>query len=784
MRVRPAVPGRTAVHRPHHRAVSAVGGAGAEVGDERAGVQLPGGAGPGGGAYHSAGAVRRAPARFGIFPARHRPTMTPLAIERVFGRDRLKMVTGRYVEVFREAAASGERRRYTKRFLSGADGDYTQWTGREWRLLARLVGHGVRHVPEIVLFDRGQSDSAALVQTYDAGVTVDHWATLLPVRRDGQVLRHVFRDCAHWWALAENFLLALREIHQLQLVHLDIKADNVCIPLAPTLFNPHVPGELLFPAFEQLALIDFAFSLVSGERLDTPLPIGAQPEFAYQSPRLLHALSAGRQGDMRPTHELDWRCDMYSLAALLGRLLPPPERWREARHADGWSADRHIAAKALLLAIREAHDGEASGELPHDRLLASTRAVLRHPDMRDSLERGWTLAAGSNAIEALEPAAPPTPLTRVVEMPTVVEERVADDAQTSPARAGATAPALPLPGAVPVVEIELRAPTDLVPMQARSEAMPPAPPLPAAAPAAEVEPRAPIDPLPAQARTDAMPLPAAAPGAEIGPGAPSDAPLPVAVSAGPVAAPAGPVAASAGPVAAPAGPVAASAGPVAALPAAQAAARTDAPPAAASPPVPDDAAAATDSAARRGSANEASPSPAAAAVAIAAVDDASALPRGGEAAAAAAAPPRRRLGRPLGYAAAAVAAVGLLAVLAHVASPDRERTPSSVATTRPPPAGDPRAGAATAPRSVAAIRPPAGDAGTGAATVPGSRPEMPKAAPGTAPAGATPPPTAAASGAGEPVPQERRAPREVARLPGAAPSGTAAAVPPAAAPAW
>ena len=37
--------------------------------------------------------------------------MTPEQIDRVFGRGRLKMVTGEHVEVYREAVAPGERRR-------------------------------------------------------------------------------------------------------------------------------------------------------------------------------------------------------------------------------------------------------------------------------------------------------------------------------------------------------------------------------------------------------------------------------------------------------------------------------------------------------------------------------------------------------------------------------------------------------------------------------------------------------------------------------------------------
>ena len=77
----------------------------------------------------------------------------------------------------------------------------------EWRILARLVGHGARHVPDVVQYDRGAGGGDALVQTYDAGVTVDHWATLLPVQRGSRVQRHIFQDCAHWWALARHLLL-------------------------------------------------------------------------------------------------------------------------------------------------------------------------------------------------------------------------------------------------------------------------------------------------------------------------------------------------------------------------------------------------------------------------------------------------------------------------------------------------------------------------------------------------------------------------------------------------
>jgi serine/threonine protein kinase len=331
--------------------------------------------------------------------------MTPADIDRVFGRSRLRMVTGDHVEVFREASLPGERRRYTKRFLATPEGDFREWTEREWRILARLVGHGIKPVPDVVQFDRGAADRAALVQTFDAGVTVDHWATLLPLERDGVLLRNVFEDSAHWWSLARHSLIALDAIHELHLVHLDLKADNICIPVGPADFDPFGGGRSLHPRFEDITLIDFAFSLISGERLKSALPIAAQLDYEYQSPRLLLALEAGRQGDLGPTRQLDWRCDLFSLAAMLWRYLPELESTADR----AWTPTRHAKASALVRRLIETHDSELPATRPHAELIALASEPLTQPDLRHSLQRGWTLAIDTTSAAR----AAPTPITRI-----------------------------------------------------------------------------------------------------------------------------------------------------------------------------------------------------------------------------------------------------------------------------------------------------------------------------------------------------------------------------------
>jgi hypothetical protein len=404
--------------------------------------------------------------------------MTPADIDRVFGRGRLRMVTGDHVEVFREHSLPGERRRYTKRFLATAAGDFSEWTEREWRILARLVGHGIKPVPDVVRFDRGAADRAALVQTFDAGVTVDHWATLLPLERDGTTLRNVFEDCAHWWALARHSLIALDAIHELQLVHLDLKADNVCIPVAPADFDPLARGQWLQPRFDDIALIDFAFSLVSGERLESALPIAQQADYDYQSPRLLRALAAGRHGDLAPTRQLDWRCDLFSLAAMLWRYLPE----LEDTTTGAWTRARHAKARALVRRLVEVHDAELPARRPHAELIALAGETLAHAELGESLQRGWTLAFDSRIARA----ASTTPVTRIA-LPVT--------APMTPAAAVVPIAVVSTPVAIPVTPVAATPTTRPVnlpmatPVAARALASAPSsPPTVAAAPVRERRP--------------------------------------------------------------------------------------------------------------------------------------------------------------------------------------------------------------------------------------------------------------------------------------------------------
>ncbi len=385
-------------------------------------------------------------------------TMTPAEMDRVFGADRLQMATGGHVEVFREAAAHGVERAYTKRFLAGASGDFRAWTVREWRILDRLASQRapVAKPLEFLLADGG---GAAGLRTRDAGATVEQWATLVPLRRGDTPLRSAFEDCAHWWSLARHCLLALDAVHALGFVHLELKPDNVCIPWAPAGAGRPSPGQPLRPRFKDLALIDVAFSLLPEIEYAAPLPLLRQPAYDYQSPRLLHALEEGRRGRLGATRALDWRCDFFSLAGMLWRYLPELDELPSS----GWTTERHLRAREFVQHLLDLHSAPMAAHWPHRELIAFTTERLRDPELAAALEAGTSFdseretplaAVATPATRLADPAPPPAP--EPVEATAAAEGTAASapgplaepQSERAAANSAASAPA-PQPGAAP-----------------------------------------------------------------------------------------------------------------------------------------------------------------------------------------------------------------------------------------------------------------------------------------------------------------------------------------------
>ena len=216
----------------------------------------------------------------------------------------------------------------------------------------------------------------------------------------------MFADCASWWALARQCLIALDPLHALGFVHLDLKADNVCIPWRSAHAELPAAGQPLALDFEGLALIDVAYSLLPEIELPAALPLAREPGYEYQSPRLLDALDDGRRGKLLPAQALDWRCDIFSLAAMLWRYLPELDDVA----GTGWTSQRHASAASFVRRLLEIHGEPPSVERPHRELIEQAALRLTDPQLATALQDGTSFdpeRSWPNGAEA-------TPLTRVV----------------------------------------------------------------------------------------------------------------------------------------------------------------------------------------------------------------------------------------------------------------------------------------------------------------------------------------------------------------------------------
>ena len=113
-----------------------------------------------------------------------------------------------------------------------------------------------------------------------------------------------------------------------------------------------MPGQPLAPRFKALALIDVAFSLVPEVDLPGPLPL-LKPARATTTSRRVFSTRSRKAGAAawRPTRALDWRCDFFSLAAMLWRYLPE----LDDAAGSGWNTERHAQAPEFVQQLLDVH---------------------------------------------------------------------------------------------------------------------------------------------------------------------------------------------------------------------------------------------------------------------------------------------------------------------------------------------------------------------------------------------------------------------------------------------
>lgn len=353
-------------------------------------------------------------------------------LDLIFGTSVRQMATNPQAEVWRLPAPPGllgqERDStpagciFRKRFLAtDALGDFTYWTRRENLLLHALnsTWPEIRSIQQFLML-RQDANGQSVLETRHAGPDVGGWLQL-PVLREGTSLPHCFAEAAHWFALARATLTALQEVHKRGFVHLDIKAENFCIPYLPADYTPDWQRDDLQLDFTRIRLIDVAFSLweskVSLDEIPLPVNPEADPQqFRYLSQQFRHALREGQKGNLEPTRKLDFRADLYSLGVMLSGLLP-----RRLDAASGWTATLLQTARQLCQQLESwdmdwQQHGHRVPPLPHAALVALCETPLHTPELAARLQQGWQLdPAPASSPHALR--TPRTPVTPVVISP-------------------------------------------------------------------------------------------------------------------------------------------------------------------------------------------------------------------------------------------------------------------------------------------------------------------------------------------------------------------------------
>ena len=308
------------------------------------------------------------------FDTRKERAMTPADIDRVFGRGRLRMVTGDHVEVFREHVAAGRAAplhqalpRHRRRRLQRVDRArvaHPRAPGRpRHQAGARRRPLRPRRAPTGRRWCRPTTPASP---STTGRRCCRSSATARPCATSSRTARTGGRSPSTAWSRSTRSTSCSWSTST-------SRPTTSAFRSAPADFDPHARGQWLQPRFDDIALIDFAFSLVSGERLDSALPIAQQADYDYQSPRLLRALEAGRHGDLAPTRQLDWRCDLFSLAAMLWRYLPE----LEDTTTGAWTRPRHAKARALVRRLIEAHDAELPARAAARRADRARRRAAR-----------------------------------------------------------------------------------------------------------------------------------------------------------------------------------------------------------------------------------------------------------------------------------------------------------------------------------------------------------------------------------------------------------------------
>lgn len=239
---------------------------------------------------------------------------------------------------------------------------YSFWVEYESVLLSaiheNIPDEDLKHVVASKGFSKendAEGNKTFSIETYDAGVDLLDWASTA-VLINNQIYQNIFCHPASLVHGLRGCLQALYAIHQHDILHLDIKANNICIPLTQ-ISNQNSPITL---DFSQTTLIDFGFSLwwsqtPLGEKIKYPLGFakGAEDK-GYQAQSLVDALKSQKRitnqvgktvFDHSQLKALNYSADLFSLGHLFDYLYREYKQHRLASDAGKWQLiDRTLSS--------------------------------------------------------------------------------------------------------------------------------------------------------------------------------------------------------------------------------------------------------------------------------------------------------------------------------------------------------------------------------------------------------------------------------------------------------
>lgn len=205
---------------------------------------------------------------------------------------------------------------FVKRVESLAQNEY--WIAREKNILMLLKR--IPHVARLRKEEDKTGDSYQTIKTKDAGISLAHWLRTRPqLTLDNSAIRHPLMPAQSFLQLAKYSLTALKEIHQVGVIHAQLRPDNICIPYQP---HPYTFDTPLSLDFSKLTLIDFMFAVSNTLKLSRPLPIIVHDQPSTQSTLMRHAL----QSDQQQRHadlitRIDYSVDLYAIGFILEQIF-------------------------------------------------------------------------------------------------------------------------------------------------------------------------------------------------------------------------------------------------------------------------------------------------------------------------------------------------------------------------------------------------------------------------------------------------------------------------------